>query len=310
MNHAYRCLQDVPSEVIDSALKRDGLLLDYGACRVRVDGTVPGFAERAQQVYGHFPYLASPSFADLHVRLLPGSGLRRFVRPQVRFAIDGVEPFDPFPGSDALPLFEWGVNWCFGKRFNQHVLLHAGVLARGDRALLMPAVPGSGKSTLTAALMLSGFRLLSDEFGVLRPEDGSLLPMLKPVAIKNAAIDVIRAFSADAHFGPVFSGTRKGDVAHLRPDAASVAAVHRPARPAFLVFPRWEEGAELSLVPQTPEQSFAKLAFNSFNYGLLGPVAFHAVADLTCAVRAYRLTYSRLPEAVDCIRRLFDGVEC
>ncbi len=288
-------------------LRGHGCFIDYGACVVRLRANAVPIAEVLRKVYGSFMLADSADFADFHVNLLPGKGVRRWLRPIARFSIDGVEPFEPFPRASALPLFEWGVNWCFGQRFNQYVLLHAGALALDDRAVVMPAVPGSGKSTLTAALMLRGLRLLSDEFGVLDPESGQLLPMLKPVALKNRSIDIIRKFSDAAILGPVFPETRKGDVAHLAPDEASAAAVHRPARPAIVIFPKYVEGAEVELTPQPREQAFARLAFNSFNYALLGPVSFGVVAGLAGACPAYALRYGRLEEAVACIRSLLDG---
>lgn len=288
------------------ALAHGGLYIDYGACTACVRSCVPAFADAFQQVYRHFIPACSADFTDFHVDIEPGHGMRRWLRPQSRFLIDRVQPFEAFAASHALPHYEWGVNWSFGQRFNQYVLLHAGVLAHADRALLLPATPGSGKSTLTAAMMLAGFRLLSDEFGVLRPQTGDLLPMLKPVALKNASIGVIRNFSAQAELGPTFTATRKGDVAHLAPDAASVAFVHRPARPALIVFPAWRPGVPLQLEQQAPEQAFTRLAFNSFNYGVLGRISFEAVADLAAACPAYQLVYSRLDEAVACLRQLLD----
>ena len=288
-------------------LRGPGLGIDYGACTVRLRATTPAFLAAFRAVYRSFDVRPAPDFADLHVRLVPGRGARRWLRPQTRFLIDGGEPFEPFPLSGPLPHYEWGVNWCFGQRFNQYVLLHAGALALDDRAAIMAAVPGAGKSTLAAALMLNGLRLLSDEFGVLDPESGNLLAMLKPVALKNQSIGVISAFSANARLGPVFTGTRKGDVAHLAPDAASVAAVRRPARPALVLFPAYREGAPLRLTPKTPDQAFVRLAFNSFNYQLLGPVSFEAVASLAESCPAYELVYGRLDEAVACVHELLTG---
>lgn len=277
--------------------------IDYGAARVRVQAASAGFARQFRAVYGAFT-LRPEAFADFHVRVVAGGGLRRVLRPQVRFRIDGVEPFDPFPAANALPMFEWGVNWCFGQRFNQYVLLHAGVLALDGRAVLMAAVPGSGKSTLAAAMMLRGFRLLSDEFGVLCPRSGELLPMLKPVALKNRSIELIRAWSAAAVIGPVFRGTRKGDVAHLAPDAASVGAAAHAARPALLLFPAFREGEGVTLTALSGEHAFARLAFNSFNYGLLGRAGFDAVGDVVERCPAFELRYDRLEAAIDRIREL------
>ena len=304
MNSSCRRILELSPRQLTSSLQGGGLSIDYGACRVRARADAAGFSPVFQAVYGAFEYIPVAEFSDFHVRLLPGRGIRRWLHPTVRFGIDGVEPFEPFPLTNALPLYEWGVNWCFAQRFNQFVLLHAGALAIDDRAVLMAAVPGSGKSTLSAALMLSGFRLLSDEFGVLQPDTGGLLPMLKPVALKNRSIDVIRAFSAQARLGPTFAGTRKGDVAHLAPDEASVAAVGRAAHPALVIFPAYREGAPLTLTPQPPEQAFARLAFNSFNYALLGPVSFHAVAAVAASCPAYELRYGRLEDAVSCLGEL------
>ena len=301
-------LGDLGERELARRLRGPGLGIDYGACRVRMRATTAAFVPAFRTVYGAFYCDPTPDFADLHIRLAPGTGARRWVRPQARFSIDGIEPFAPFPQSDALPLYEWGVNWCFGQRSNQYVLLHAGALALDDhRAVIMAAVPGAGKSTLAAALMLSGLRLLSDEFGVLDPASGELRAMLKPVALKNQSIEVIRTFSADARLGPVFTGTRKGDVAHLAPDAASVAAVRRPARPALVLFPAYRKDAPLQLIPKPPDQAFVRLAFNSFNYELLGPVSFEAVGRLAERCPAYELVYGRLDEAVRCVHELLAG---
>ncbi len=289
---------------LGAALRAGGVWIDYGACVVRLRSPMAALADQLGLLYHAFPLAHERAFADYHVSVDFGRGLRRYLRPTCRFAIDGVEPFEPFPAANALPMFEWGVNWCFAQRGNQFVLLHAGVLARDGKAVVMAATPGAGKSTLTAAMMLRGFRLLSDEFGVLDPANGKLHAMLKPVALKNRSIDIIRAFSADAVIGPVFRGTRKGDVAHLAPDAASAEAAGQGVRPALVIFPRFAEGGRLEVKPQPPEQAFSRLAFNSFNYALLGPVSFDAVTEVAAACPAYELRYGKLEQAIDCIGEL------
>ncbi len=287
------------------------LHIDYGAALVRVRSPLDLFAQTLQRTYGAFrlPHSAQTECADYHVEVIRPRGPRAFIRPQSQFRIDGIQPFDPFPLTNALPLFEWGVNWCFGQRANQYILLHAGVLAKGERAIIMAAPPGSGKSTLAAAMMLRGFRLLSDEFGVLRPETGDLVAMLKPVALKNQSVEVIRAFSEEAVIGPLFTGTRKGDVAHLAPDDASADAIHHPARPALVIFPSFEAGAALASHRLPGKDAFAHLAFNSFNYHLLGATGFEAFADVVAACPAYQMRYSDLDAAIRHIEMLLDDAE-
>jgi HprK-related kinase A len=303
-------IRDLEFRDLSRQCTKGRLNLDYGAATVRVRSTLPDFARVFHLVYGGFhSHPPDAELAEYHIRLQRGRGLRSFVRRQSRFLIDGVEPFEPFPENGALPLFEWGVNWCFGQRANQYVLLHAGALALDDRAVVMAAPPGSGKSTLAAAMMLRGFRLLSDEFGVLRPATGDLIPMLKPVALKNQSVEVIRAFSDEAVIGPLFTGTRKGDVAHLAPDDRSVDAVHRPAKPALVLFPVYDRGTRLETQHIAGEEAFARLAFNSFNYHLLGPIGFEAVAGVIESCAAYQLRYSELDRAIEWIRERLQTTE-
>lgn len=296
-----------PGEV-RARLAGKGLALDLGAARVRVRTTVPGLPEAIRTVYGAFPVDAVEGFFDISVRMIRTRGLRRDIRPQVDFFVDGGLPFSPFPADTHLPLLEWGINSCFADRSQHYLLLHAGVVEKGGHAAVLPALPGSGKSTLTAALVCRGYRLLSDEFAVVRLPDRMLLPMLKPLALKNESIDVIRAFAPDAVLGPSFPGTRKGTVAHLAPDELSVDSRRVSARPALIVFPQYATGAELVAHPVPKSRAFARLAANSFNYELLGPEGFDAVGDLIEACECYRLQFSRLEEAIETIDELIEIV--
>ena len=294
---------DLPFRELLSRCAGGGIRLDYGAATVSVQCSIPGFVEDLALVYRNFkPAPLRDSFSDYHVVLKRSGGFRRIFRPQCHFSIDNLEPFAPFPLSSGLPLFEWGVNWSFAHRGNQYLQLHSGALASNDRAVIMAAPPGSGKSTLAAAMMLTGFRLLSDEFGVLSPETGCFLPMLKPIALKNQSVEVIRTFSKEAVIGPLYTGTRKGDVAHLAPNEASVGAAARSARPELIVFPAFEAGAKLKAHRVPDEEAFARLAFNSFNYHLLGPIGFDAVARVIESCPAYQLRYSALDQAIEWIR--------
>jgi hypothetical protein len=299
-----RRLADAPTAAVEAQLAR-GLHLDFGAAAARVRSDAPGLAEAVKAVYGAFPLGQDEPFADLSVSLQRASGVRRYLGRQVEFFIDGALPFEPFPADTHLPLLEWGMNWCLAERLNQHLLLHAGVVERDGRALVLPALPGSGKSTLTAALALSGWRLLSDEFGVVRLDDGRLLPMLRPTALKNESIDLIAQRFPGATIGPRFPRTRKGTVAHLAPTADTVARRHAPATPALVVFPKFAAGSDTLVEPLAKARAFAKLSTNAFNYGLLGPRAFDAVGAIVDACPCYRLRYGALDAALAETDRLF-----
>jgi HprK-related kinase A len=232
--------------------------------------------------------------------------VRRFTRPQAVFHWDGGQPFEPLPAGLAFPLLEWGINWCIANRAHRYLMLHSACVERNGDAVLFPAWPGHGKTTLCAALINRGWRLLSDEFGLVRPEDDLLQPVPRPLPLKNESIEVIRGFAPNAYLGPVFPKTRKGDVAHMRPPADSVARAEEPAVPRWLVFPRWVADSPTKLEPMPGPEAFFMVATNAFNYEVRGEAGFRTVTRLVRSCGAYRLVYSNLEEAVDAINGLLD----
>lgn len=230
--------------------------------------------------------------------------MRRWLRRQACFTIDGQSPFAPYTVEHAFPALEWGINWCVATRAHHLLMLHSAGVERNGRAILFPASPGDGKSTLCTALIHSGWRLMSDEFGLVRPEDGMLLPLPRLIPLKNESIDVIRRFRPEAIIGPAFLETRKGTVAHVRPPLESIRRMHEPARPRWFVFPRWIANAPLTLEPMAKSQAFLMVATNAFNYEVLDETAFRLVADLVGSCDCYSLSYSDLDEAVAALDEL------
>ena len=300
-------ISEIGIGALGERLGAEGIGLDFGAARARIRGDAPGLAEAFAAVYGGFEVSEPSGFFDVTARVRRARGLRRYMRPQVEFVADGQAAFSPFPADTHLPLLEWGMNFLFAERLGCHLLLHAGAVEMGGRAVILPAMPGSGKSTLTAALATRGFRLLSDEFGVVRFGDGQLLPLLRPVALKNESIDVIARFAPEATIGPRFPKTRKGTVAHMAPDLRAIDNRDVPARPALIVFPRYDPNVEFELERERRSHAFSRLSVNSFNYEMLGPVAFDAVTGLVESCHVYRLTYRDLDRAIAGIRELLAG---
>lgn len=67
--------------------------------------------------------------------------------------------------------------------------LHAGVVARAGRALVLPGPSGHGKSTLVAALLRAGWDYVSDESLCLRWDDGALVAYPRPLGLSAWAAD-------------------------------------------------------------------------------------------------------------------------
>jgi HprK-related kinase A len=289
---------------LDARLAGRGLYLQTGPFINAIRSTISHVSDGIALLYADYPLAASTEFADFHLHF-PRSPLpRRLWRAQVRFDHDGVKPFAPLPEDQAWPMFEWVLNWCVSSRAHSYLMIHAAVVEKNGCAAILPAPPGSGKSTLCAALVHRGWRLLSDELTLVRLSDGLLQPLPRPVSLKNASIDVIRNYVDGAVFSRPIHETLKGTVAHLKAPADSVARAHETARPAWIVFPQYEAGAATSLTPLAPARAFMELAGNAFNYSLLGADGFEALAGLIGSSASYQFRYSSLDEAIATFNRL------
>lgn len=288
-------LSALAPRAVHERLAGAGLALQIPPITLRVRSPLRTFAAQLHAMYGAYDVVDAAGFADIDVRLVPARSRR--LRPLVRFVVDGITPFDPFPRDHALPLLEWGVNWVFAQRMHQYLLLHAAVVERGGTALLLPAWPGSGKSTLAASLACRGWRYLSDEFGVVIPSTLGVLPFPRPAALKNESIDVMRRFAPDAFIGPVFPKTRKGSVAHLRVPQQSVRRAPEPAKIGAVIFPDFQVGAPVSVRDLSQSAAFLKLAHNAFNYEVIGERGFRTVAAIVRAVPCRILRYGDLDAA-------------
>ncbi|MBU1665460.1 MAG: HprK-related kinase A [Gammaproteobacteria bacterium] len=274
-----------------------GLALRTGPFRFLIRSHSPEVARGLATLYPDFP-LQQDGFRDFHIRVDKVSGPRRWYRPQCNFWFDGLTPFKPLPANHAFPLLEWGMNWCIAGHAQHYLMLHAAVLERHGRAVILPGDPGAGKSTLTAALILSGWRLLSDEITLIDRKDGLIVPLARPVSLKNQSIEIIRAAFPDAVIGDIALDTHKGTVSHLKPPRASVERMDEKARAAHIVFPRWRADTAARLTHHSKADAFIHAATHGFNYSLLGRLGYELNAALIDACECWDFEYSRLDEAL------------
>ncbi len=291
-------IRDLSPADFRKRLGGDGIRLAAGPFNCRLQSGIPDIADELARLYAHHPLIDADAFVDFHVAVEPGHGLRRWIAPQARFVVDAIEPFTPLPRNQALPMLEWGLNWCV-TAYSHHILvIHAAAVAHGRHAAILPAPPGSGKSTLCAALVNRGWRLLSDELTLIRLDTGQIMGLARPVNLKNASIDIIRAYAPDAFLTRPVNDTTKGTVALMAPPPASVAAVGEWADPAWMVLPRYRAGSAPVLTPMGNGSAFMQLADNAMNYHVLGPRGFAAVGRLIDRCRSYGFEYSRLDDAI------------
>jgi HprK-related kinase A len=300
-------LHELSQREILEELRGPGIRLRIGPFGVTIRSDDMLFASTLHTLYADFPLLPRSEPSDFRMRLLRPVGLRRWWRPKVEFCLDDTRPFEPFPRHLAMPLFEWGFNWCIYEHAHEFLIIHASVVERGGRALIMPAFPGAGKSTLCAALAHRGWRLLSDEFALIGKADSRVVPIPRPIGLKENSIDLIRGLAPLAQFGPVFVHTRKGSVAHLRPPTDAVARAAETAVPAWLVFPRYEVGARAALLSLGKASAFVKVSTHCFNYDLLGETGYVLLSKIVEQCSCFDLHFADLHQALELLESTVAG---
>lgn len=271
--------------------------------RVGSDWRAP--IDQLRALYRDYP-TPDDGIPDFTVRLFAARPWRRVVRPSVMIGGDYVLPeAAPLPLAQGLLAAEMGMNLQMALGQRRYLLLHASAVERDGRALLMTGESGAGKSTLAALLATRGWRLMGDEFALVDLADGLIHPFPRLVSLKNRAIDVVAAATPGARLGPLLSGTPKGDIRHLVPDAHAIAAMGRPARPALLLFPRFGFAAEER--PVGAGEVFVRLTQASTNYTALGERGFDALTGLVQSVPARAIDYPDTESALAMVEALWRG---
>ena len=289
---------------LDVRLRGEGLALRTGVFVTRIHSTAPSMAPSILRLYANHQVVANEAFCDFDVAVRHPAGPRRYLRKQVEFELNGHKPYLPLPEGHAFPMLEWGLNWCISAFDHAHMVIHAAAIERNGRVAIMPAPPGSGKSTLCAGLVLAGWRLLSDELALIDPGTGAVAPLTRPISLKNESINVIASRPGGPVLGETVHGTSKGSVAHLRPPSESLRGDGPPALPAWVIVPSYDRAASTGLQTLGKASAFMQLVDAAFNYHVLGRRAFDVLARLVDACDCYTFDYSNLDDAVAAFDRL------
>jgi hypothetical protein len=183
--------------------------------------------------------------------------------------------------------------------------VHAGVVAVGEQCVLLPAIAGSGKTTLTAALVKAGATYFSDEMALLGGPAMAVTPVPLSLTIKDGSAEPLRALYPEIETLTRHVREDFVPVRYLPPPAASLPMPGVTAHAQWMVFPTYSGRATTSLQPIDRPVALRRLLDES--YFPPKKVTKQNVEYLVRWMRTvdcYELPFSSLAQAVELIKAL------
>ena len=288
-------------------VRKYNALVKTGPFFYNISSSFHAISQNLATLYSDQIYLISDTsdiFIDFYVSIDHPSYFRSCFYKQSQFYLDGKLVFNPFPFHHSTAMLEWGMNWCISSQIHTYLIIHAAVVEKNGFAAVLPAPPGSGKSTLCASLVQEGWRLLSDELTLINLTTADAVPVPRPIGLKKQSIDIIKQRYPEAVFGILSSDTLKGSVCHLKPPSESVKLQFEECPIGWIIFPKYEAGANTELVAKSKGQTFMEIANNAFNYSVLGVEGFDLLIKVVDRADCFSFKYSNLDEAIAVFEQL------
>ena len=178
--------------------------------------------------------------------------------------------------------------------------IHAGVVGNGTSCLLLPATAGSGKSSLTMALVHRGFQYFSDEVALVEPGTFHVLPMPLAMAIKDSGWELMARYYPALELLPIHIRSDFKVLRYLPPPVNAVAQA--PSAVRHIIFPHYQPGAQTKLVPLCRAEALGRLMDQCLGLRRrLDGDNVRAIVAWMRSIECYELTHSCLEAAVDAI---------
>jgi hypothetical protein len=207
----------------------------------------------------------------------------------------------PYP-SVALDFLVWDINRRTAAAEQGALLVHAGAVSAGDRAVIVPGASGAGKSTLVAALVQAGFSYLTDETLAIDRGDGRIRGAAKPIGLKQGSWALFGNSLAAPGAARYTSTTRHVAIAALGGTVAGDAPLAR-----LIVLPRFAGNSGVRTEPVaglSRARTIALLAEQSFNFASFGPERLGLLARVVGSCATWVVDTSDLPRAVESVSTL------
>ena len=207
------------------------------------------------------------------------------------------------PDADLLVrLFLWYLNQRVMDETRSFAVAHAGVVSLAGQAVVIPGRANAGKSTLVAALVVSGFDYLSDEAALFDPRTGHVAPYPRALSVEAGSLPLLPWLQPGSH--PGYDARAQWFV----PAGRLPGRVRRdPCPAAAVVFPSVRPGGDTRLIPLSRGTAVKRLAEEATNLDKVGVFGFRALVSAVRGATNWELELDGVAIATQLIRGLLDA---
>jgi hypothetical protein len=184
------------------------------------------------------------------------------------------------------------------------IAIHAAAISNGKECIVLPAKGGNGKSTLTGALIGSGFQYCTDELVLLKHQTHTVQAIPVAIALKPGSWPVLNSFYPELESLPVFLRPDGKRVRYLLPPKQALPENASRCYPVHsLVYPIYQQTQNTGLVRISPADALCRLT--EAGYDMEGGLNRERVEELVgwiSGISCYELRVNDLQEAVSLMK--------
>jgi hypothetical protein len=188
------------------------------------------------------------------------------------------------------------------------ICIHAAVHSLGERCIVFPGIGGTGKTTLSAALIKDGFRYFTDEVALLDRRTFRVIPAPVSLRVKQGSWQIVSSLFPDFLTRPSHLLNDGSRLRLLRPPPGSFAKNREDSSMVkCLVFPSHAPAEKTSIRRISRIEALRRIQECGYRVsGRLDRITVARILQWIGTVDCYDMTINSLPEAVAIVRGLLE----
>jgi hypothetical protein len=238
---------------------------------------------------------------------LPRTGTRKKTQA-VHIQMNGRIRYRHVPVRELAPFVEWIINSLVvrsSRGQDRYCLIHAGVVAKGRKGVLICGRSGSGKSSLSLALMYRhGYQYLTDEIACWDTHTEKIIAYPKSIMLKERGFLRFQETYPKIHTQMWDSKRFSHNVCFFNPTTNAPSRIRKTARIHMVIFPRYRERERLCVSSTPKAQALLNLQKERFDSIGFGRGDFDKLSGLLRGASVNKILYHNVFEAADMIDTL------